>query len=77
MSRQPSWWYNTEHFWLGYPHWYASVSLFSREREPKELTRSDTLAQAHGRPAQDLLPAPVVRFSLIFVVELHLRRERT
>ncbi|BGP42499.1 sphingosine N-acyltransferase lag1 [Rhodotorula kratochvilovae] len=21
MSRQPSWWYNTEHFWLGYPHW--------------------------------------------------------
>ncbi|GAA5995755.1 uncharacterized protein JCM10292_004725 [Rhodotorula paludigena] len=21
MSRQPSWWYQTEHFWLGYPHW--------------------------------------------------------
>ncbi|GAA5892554.1 hypothetical protein JCM8208_005849 [Rhodotorula glutinis] len=21
MSRQQSWWYNTEHFWLGYPHW--------------------------------------------------------
>ncbi|GAA5846750.1 hypothetical protein JCM11251_004224, partial [Rhodosporidiobolus azoricus] len=21
MSRQPSWWYRTEHFWLEYPHW--------------------------------------------------------
>ncbi|GAA5882414.1 hypothetical protein JCM1840_000409 [Sporobolomyces johnsonii] len=21
MSKQPSWWYKTEHFWLEYPHW--------------------------------------------------------
>lgn len=21
MSRQDSWWYRTEHFWLKYPHW--------------------------------------------------------
>lgn len=21
MSRQDSWWFRTEHFWLGYPHW--------------------------------------------------------
>jgi len=28
MSRQQSWWYNTEHFWLGYPHWCVDRSLF-------------------------------------------------
>jgi acyl-CoA-dependent ceramide synthase len=21
MSKQPTWWYDTKHFWIGYPHW--------------------------------------------------------
>ncbi|GAA5853510.1 hypothetical protein JCM8547_002488 [Rhodosporidiobolus lusitaniae] len=29
MSKQPSWWYKTEHFWLGYPHWRMDGSLKS------------------------------------------------
>ncbi|GAA6064744.1 hypothetical protein JCM10212_001596 [Sporobolomyces blumeae] len=29
MSRQPTWWYKTEHFWLEYPHWRMAGVLKS------------------------------------------------
>ncbi|POY76456.1 hypothetical protein BMF94_0657 [Rhodotorula taiwanensis] len=29
MSRQDSWWYQTEHFWLKYPHWRMDGALKS------------------------------------------------
>ncbi|GAA6022885.1 hypothetical protein JCM10207_001434, partial [Rhodosporidiobolus poonsookiae] len=29
MSKQPSWWYNTRHFWLEYPHWRMDGALKS------------------------------------------------
>ncbi|BGP57504.1 hypothetical protein JCM8202_002222 [Rhodotorula sphaerocarpa] len=29
MSRQDSWWYRTEHFWLKYPHWRMDGALKS------------------------------------------------
>lgn len=29
MSRQDSWWYQTEHFWLEYPHWRMDGALKS------------------------------------------------
>ncbi|GAA5865293.1 hypothetical protein JCM8547_005047 [Rhodosporidiobolus lusitaniae] len=29
MSKQPTWWYKTEHFWLEYPHWRMDGALKS------------------------------------------------
>ncbi|KAH8924097.1 longevity assurance proteins LAG1/LAC1, partial [Atractiella rhizophila] len=27
MSRTPTWWYDTKHFWIGYPHWRMNLDL--------------------------------------------------
>lgn len=40
MSRQQSWWYNTEHFWLGYPHWCVRRSFLPSRPRRAELTRA-------------------------------------
>lgn len=37
MSKQDSWWYKTEHYWLQYPHWCVTTPAMSRCEE-RELT---------------------------------------
>ena len=27
MSKLPTWWYKTEHFWIDYPHWQMIPQL--------------------------------------------------
>lgn len=55
MAGQKTWWYQTEHYWIGYPHWYVTMTFVTLQSPAYTFF----LAQEDDRSSEILLSSSI------------------